>query len=202
MTPTERGDVAIDPVPIDFAREHSERTATVGCVAERLAGCSVTSAAMATSDVAVEKVISDGRMVQALIITYHNETDGRARTLAARHRSAACAATVRADKISHVPRDRRRLLDQSGPCGQQGVDGREPRGPLPLRADGGQSGAALEVWEAHDFNGAQHDRQFARFTRIGDALRNRVMTKHHTVGSRSAQTIWFSAGQDIPFATR
>jgi len=37
----------------------SERLAALGCVAERVAGCSVTSAAAATSDVATAKVITE-----------------------------------------------------------------------------------------------------------------------------------------------
>jgi hypothetical protein len=54
----------------------------LGCTAERLAWGAVTSAATATSDAATEQVITEGWMVQALVMMCHNETDGRARRLA------------------------------------------------------------------------------------------------------------------------
>ena len=51
--------------------------------------------------------------------------------------------------------------------------------------DSGQRGTALKAWDclqkAHDLVGTQHDRQIVRFTRIGDAFGNGVMTKGHTV---------------------
>src|SRR5262245_24201419 len=49
----------------------------------------------------------------------------------------------------------------------------------------GQRHAALEAWdrfqEAYDLVSAQHDRQLARLTRIGDALRYRVLAERHAI---------------------
>src|SRR3977135_4139694 len=51
--------------------------------------------------------------------------------------------------------------------------------------DRGQRGTAFEardrLQEAHDLVGAQHDRQLARLTRIGDALWNRVLAERYAI---------------------
>lgn len=76
----------------------SERFATLGCVVERSAGCSATSAATATSDVATAKVIPGGWIVRALVMTCHNETDGHGRAGSRDDIDASHgAATMRAD---------------------------------------------------------------------------------------------------------
>ena len=58
--------------------------------------------------------------------------------------------------------------------------------------------------EAHNFIGPQHHRQLLRrLTRIRDPLRQiRLPERYPPHRKRSAQTVWFSAGQDIPPATR
>ena len=51
--------------------------------------------------------------------------------------------------------------------------------------DRGQRGAALEardrLQKAHHLVGAQHDRQLARLTRIGDAFRHRGLAERHAI---------------------
>src|SRR5262249_39701927 len=52
-------------------------------------------------------------------------------------------------------------------------------------------GAAFEardsLQEAHDLVGAQHDRQLARLTRIGDALRHRVLGERYAIEELAAR---------------